>query len=76
MEGHCNHVEEKTKLIKMVLEESKHDAREYSLQGGQEEKINHIFLASRQLHCPVKITYCSPFYLVDINNKHPKAIHE
>lgn len=31
--GPCHHVEQKKKLIKMVLEESKHDTSEYSLQG-------------------------------------------
>lgn len=43
---------------------------------GWEEKVSHKFLASRQLHCPVKIIYCSPLYLVDINNKQLETIHE
>lgn len=49
MEGHANHVEQKRKLIKMVLEKSKHDASEYSLQGGLGVGGNKSYISDKQI---------------------------
>lgn len=43
---------------------------------GWEEKILSHKNLMKLLHCPVKIIYCSPLYLVDVNNKHLAATHE
>jgi len=69
MVGHESHIWQEQKLFEIILEESVNRV-------GGEEKIRSHENLMKLLLSPVKIIYCSPLYLVDVNNKHLAAIHE